>query len=118
LIELVVVILILGIMISIAVPSFLGLQERADRGAAMTSVRAATSDVEAYYADNGTFTGISAQVLHDDYDLTIDPTLVQVVDDGGSSFVMCSKSHGYYGFKLGPAAIVDSSTTAPTGCTL
>jgi general secretion pathway protein G len=119
LIELVVVILILGIMVSISVPAYLKLQERADKSAAMTNVRAVTSDVEAYYADNGTFNGISATVLHNNYDTTVDTSLIQVAStSGGTSFILCSKSHGFYGFKLGPAALVDSSATAPSGCTL
>ena len=76
LIELVIVILILGVMVAIAVPGYVQLQQRADRSAAMTNVRAVTSDVEAYYADNGTFDGISATVLHDNYDATVDISLV------------------------------------------
>jgi type IV pilus assembly protein PilA len=118
-VELLIVVIIIGILISITVPSFLGLQDRANKSAAMTTVRAAASDIEAYYADNGTFTGISATVLKASYDATLDISSLQVVSEsGGSSFMACSISNGWYGYKLGPAASVASSGTAPTHCTL
>jgi prepilin-type N-terminal cleavage/methylation domain-containing protein len=119
-IELLIVIIIIGILVSITVPSFLGLQDRANRGAAMTTVRGASSDIEAYYADNGTFTGISTAVLKASYDATLDTTTLYVVatGTGGSSFLACSVSNGWYGYKLGPAEPVASSATAPTGCPL
>jgi prepilin-type N-terminal cleavage/methylation domain-containing protein len=119
-IELLIVIIIIGILVSITVPSFLGLQDRANRGAAMTTVRAASSDIEAYYADNGTFAGISAAVLKASYDETLDTSNLYVVATGtnDSSFIACSVSNGWYGYKLGPAEPVASSATAPTGCPL
>jgi Tfp pilus assembly protein PilE len=114
----VIVILIVGVLISVAVPSYINLQERADRSAAMGNVRAATSDVEAYYSDNGTFAGISATVLHNNYDLQLSITNLQVNNIGGTSFMICSKSNSFYGFKDGPAALVDSSSSQPHDCTL
>ena len=53
LIELLVVIVILGILLAIAVPSYLGFKARAEKSAAKANVRAAIPAVEAYYADNG-----------------------------------------------------------------
>ena len=51
LIELLVVIVILGILLAIAVPSYLGFKARAEKSAAQANVRAAMPAVEAYYAD-------------------------------------------------------------------
>jgi type IV pilus assembly protein PilA len=52
LIELLVVIIIIGILLAVAVPSYLGFRDRASKAAAQANVRAATPAVEAYFADN------------------------------------------------------------------
>ena len=59
LIELLVVIIILGILLAIAIPSYLSFKDRANQSAAKANVRAAIPAVEAYNADN-TGTGNSA----------------------------------------------------------
>src|SRR5256712_1911014 len=59
LIELLVVIIILGILLAIAIPSYLSFKDRANQSAAKANVRAAVPAVEAYNADN-TGTGNSA----------------------------------------------------------
>ncbi|GIU95649.1 MAG: hypothetical protein KatS3mg012_2106 [Gaiellaceae bacterium] len=63
LIELLVVIVIIGILLAIAVPSYLGFRERANDSAAQSNVRAALPAVEAYYADNGTYSGMDLAAL-------------------------------------------------------
>jgi type IV pilus assembly protein PilA len=52
LIELLVVIIILGILLAIAVPSYLSFKDRANKTAAAADVRAALPDIAAYGADN------------------------------------------------------------------
>ena len=52
LIELLVVIIILGILLAIAIPSYLSFRDRANNSAAKANVRAAIPAVEAYNADN------------------------------------------------------------------
>jgi type IV pilus assembly protein PilA len=52
LIELLVVIIILGILLAIAVPSYLSFRDRANNSAAKANVRASIPAVEAYNADN------------------------------------------------------------------
>jgi type IV pilus assembly protein PilA len=52
LIELLVVIIIIGILLAIAVPSYLGFRDRATRAANQSNVRAAIPAIETYSADN------------------------------------------------------------------
>jgi len=55
LIELLVVIVIIGILLAIAVPSYLGFRDRAATSAAKSNVRSAVPAIEAYYSDNGDY---------------------------------------------------------------
>jgi type IV pilus assembly protein PilA len=52
LVELLVVIIIIGVLLAIAVPSYLGLRDRANAAAVQANIRAAIPAAEAYYADN------------------------------------------------------------------
>src|SRR5918999_1992270 len=52
LIELLIVIVIIGILIAIAVPSYLGFRDRANEKSALANVRAAVPAVETYFAEN------------------------------------------------------------------
>ena len=63
LIELLVVLIIIGILLAIAVPSYLGFKDRAERRAAAANVRAAIPAVEAFYADFNTYTGMDLPAL-------------------------------------------------------
>ena len=62
LIELLVVIIIIGILLAIAIPSYLSFRARAEKSAAQANVRATLPGVEAYYADH-TATGYSGLTL-------------------------------------------------------
>src|SRR3954454_4619581 len=71
LIELLVVIIILGILLAIAVPSYLSFKDRANKTAAQANIRSVIPDIEAYSADN--YNG--APTSHDpDYSATITAT--------------------------------------------
>ena len=72
LIELLVVIIIIGILLAIAVPSYLGFRDRAANNAAKANLRAALPAAEAYYSDNGTYVGMT-------------PTTLKAIDSGVSA---------------------------------
>ena len=63
LIELLVVIIIIGILLAIAVPSYLGFKTRANDAAAKANLRAAIPSAEAYFADNATYAGMTTAGL-------------------------------------------------------
>ena len=63
LIELLVVIVIIGILLAIAIPSYLGFRDRASSSAAQANVRSALPAVEAYFADNQTYVGMNLAAL-------------------------------------------------------
>ena len=64
LVELMIVMVVLGLLLAIAVPSYLGFQERARHGLAEGNVRAAVPAVEAFYADHASYTFMDEEALH------------------------------------------------------
>ncbi len=80
LIELLVVIIIIGILLAIAVPAYLKFRDRAAENAAKANLRAALPSVEAFYADNGVYTGMTRATLKASYDaglkLNAEPTII------------------------------------------
>jgi type IV pilus assembly protein PilA len=71
LIELLVVIIIIGILLAIAIPSYLKFKDRANNAAAQANVRAAVPGMEAYNADHGFYTSATSAILQASYDAGI-----------------------------------------------
>jgi type IV pilus assembly protein PilA len=112
LIELLVVIIILGILLAIAVPAYLGFQDRANKAAAQANVRAVLPDVLACGQDNnGNYDSCDATALAASYDQSIDPTAV-TVNSTGTDFTICSGVGGWYGHKASAAAAITVDQTA------
>jgi type IV pilus assembly protein PilA len=107
LIELLVVIVIIGILLAIAVPSYLGFKDRANKRAAAANVRAAVPAAEAYYADtdlgNGSYTGMTEAELQD-IDSGLSSTVVAVATGSGQTYCIGSEVGGIQRSVSGPGA--------------
>jgi prepilin-type N-terminal cleavage/methylation domain-containing protein len=128
LIELLVVIIILGILLAIAVPSYLSFKDRANKSAAQSDVRALIPSVESFNSDNtGTagdvdtnastsgYDGMTLTLLKSQYDQSIDngSTSPYVVNPTGftpgtgltaaTDYCVTATIGGWTAFKHGPA---------------
>lgn len=74
LIELLVVIVIIGILLAIAVPSYLGFKDRANQKASAADVRSAVPSAEAYFSDCNTYANETATNCSDQKFHTLKPT--------------------------------------------
>jgi type IV pilus assembly protein PilA len=84
LIELLVVIIILGILLAIAIPSYLSFRSRANNSAAQANVRAAVPGMEAFNADHSTgYVGVTLTKLQQSYDAGIKNIKISVATLGG-----------------------------------
>ena len=126
LIELIVVLLIIAILLTIAIPSYLGFQQKAQQTASMSEVRSAAPDAEAYFSDHNSHTGMTASVLKTVYDSGV------VVSTGGSVgivsaipsasnnqlFCISAVDSGHWAHMAGPGGQVVNDTVATSNpCT-
>jgi prepilin-type N-terminal cleavage/methylation domain-containing protein len=106
-VEMIIVLMIIGILTSITVGSYLGARERGERSAAMANVRAVVAPVHAYQFDNGTYEGMTLAGLKADYDATLEPSLYSFGDPSNltdTSYCVQSTAGGETFRKAGPAA--------------
>jgi len=91
LVELLIAIVIVGILLTIAVPLYLGFQDRGHTAVAEANVRAAVPAVEAFYSDHHTYVGMSTPTLRQ-----IDTGIAVSVDPAslGIATYCISASHG------------------------
>jgi type IV pilus assembly protein PilA len=102
LIELLVVLVIIGVLLAIAVPSYLGFKERATKRAAESNARAAIPAVEAYYSDNNDYgSGDITATLVASYDQGIAAGVT--VTGAGSTYTVVSIKDNCTSTGTGPA---------------
>jgi len=84
LIELLVVVAIIGILLAIAVPSYLGFKNAANKKAAAADVRAAVPSAEQFFADhNSSYSGMDLSALQAyDSNVDVDHIKVNATNDG------------------------------------
>src|SRR3954453_11323521 len=114
LIELLVVIVIIGILLAIAVPSYLGFKDRATDKAAQANVPAASPAAEAYFSDNNNYTTMDIAKL-----TAIDAGLkLNAVTPGAAPYTLCAISGDWVAKGTGPNHVITSvkDTTGTPSC--
>jgi len=139
LIELLVVIIILGILLAIAVPSYLSFKDRANKSAAQANIRAIVPDIESYNADNvvgaltaddpdsatyggtdtGTdqgYTGITPAELKAKYDQSINSGNYSFATTAtNTNYCVTTSLGGWTAFKAGPSGVISVKPSSGTG---
>ena len=145
LIELLVVIIILGILLAIAVPSYLSFKDRANKTAAAANVRSLIPSVESYNADNvpsgpndpdaatsttdSGYAGMTLAELKTNYDQAIPST--DFVNNSGAAeatgvtatapldathYCVYAQVGNWFAWKLNPSGTIKQSSTASAVC--
>jgi type IV pilus assembly protein PilA len=109
LVELLVTITIIGILLAVAVPSYLGYEAKATVATAKSNLRAAIPAVEAYYHDNGTYdaTAMTFAELRT-YDQGMSPEIT-VVSGSDTTYCIRSTHAGVSYYKNGPGSTVTTA---------
>src|SRR6184192_1357785 len=110
LIELLVVIIILGILLAIAIPSYLSFKNRANASAAQANVRASIPGIEAYNADHASgYTGATLTKLQLSYDAGIKN--IKILRPTNTSYcIQNTNPTSVTYFKGGPSASIAKGT--------
>ena len=101
LVELLIVLVIIGILLAIAVPSYLGFKDRANNTAAQANVRSGIPAVETYFSDHDGYTGMTVSLLQG-IDAGVGITGVGTVSD--TTYCVEADVNGSVYSKAGPAA--------------
>jgi type IV pilus assembly protein PilA len=115
LIELLVVVAIIGILLAIAVPSYLGFKNSANQKAASADVRAAIPDAEQYNADHGSYLGMDAAGALTAYDSGLDVDHVKVIGASNDTYCLDKTVNGKTAKVTRGAAAVNGGKVVEAG---
>src|SRR3954451_3230558 len=115
LIELLVVIVIIGILLAIAVPSYLHFKDQANQKAAAANVRAAMPSMEAFYADNNSYATVTEATLKTTYDQGLSPTVVANSTAAGATYCISATSGNFRAKVIGPGGTITTGPVAGVG---
>ena len=110
LIELLVVLIIIGVLLAIAVPSYLGFKDRAQKTAAQANVRAALPAAEAFYSDGNpqTYAGMTVAALQ-----AVDQGLkLTKVSSTATTYCLEDNVGAYYGYVNGHGGTLQVDTAS------
>ena len=120
LIELLMVLIIVAVLLTIAVPSFIGFKDRAQQRAAAANVRSAIPSAEAYFSDVGNYTNMKVNSGDppdtnglESVDTGIDKTLF--VFGAPNGYCISDKQGTHIAKVVGPGGAVDQN--AAGACT-
>ncbi len=110
LIELMIVMVYISILIAIAVPSYVRFRVRAQDSKAQANIRQALTSAEAYYTDNGNYTGMTKSALISSYNsgLSTDANL-KVAVISATQYCWSDPGGGVTWYYLGPGGSLTTS---------
>ncbi|MBA2475590.1 MAG: hypothetical protein H0V40_06520 [Actinobacteria bacterium] len=92
--ELLVVLIVMGILLGIAISSYVGARERGELAVAQPRVRVIIPSIEAYAADEGTYAGMTVAILRARYDRSLDDASYRFGRLTSSSYCVQSTAGG------------------------
>jgi type IV pilus assembly protein PilA len=115
LIELLIVVIILGILTAIAIPSYLSFKSRANDNAAKANVRSIIPSIESFYADYDSYAPTSPgtmtlDLLKSTYDQALDVSKYTLNAVTATSYCISSTSGNKSWKKVGPASGIVSGS--------
>jgi prepilin-type N-terminal cleavage/methylation domain-containing protein len=106
LLELVIVMMILAILMTVGVVSYVGFRDHAHVAVAKSNVRAIMPAIESYNADNRGYDNMTLDLLKTNYDQAIDLAKYSLSGVTATSFCISSTSAGQTFRKVGPSGTI------------
>jgi type IV pilus assembly protein PilA len=107
LVEVLVVLIVIGVLLAIAIPSYISQRDRANDAVAQADLRISLPSIEAYFNDNGTYAGMTEAVLRASYDQGL-PTSLVIASADATTYCAQTTAGGRSWSRNGPAALIVS----------